>query len=165
MRGVFRSIGVVLFLGGCAVFKTASTTPGIAPLSPIDEPTATSSAILSPITTPLPSPDPCTGWWCSVAGVVYAGAAHTGSELEGVTVTLHQTSYCSPTSGQHQTATGPTGKFEFSEVFFHDTDMIRIYVASEGYKSFQWDSSDLTCLYCSCFADPLEIILDVDPGS
>jgi len=165
IQGVLGSIGVVLLLGGCAVFKTAPATPSIAPLPPTTEPAATSGTTLFPITTPLPSPDPCTGWWCSVAGVVYAGTAHAGSELEGVTVMLHQTSYCSPTSGQHQIATGTGGSFEFGDVFFHDTDRIRIQVESEGHESFQWDSSDLSCLYCSCFTDPLEIVLDVDPGS
>lgn len=153
MRGVLGSIVVLLFLTGCAILEAT--------------PTPTSIATLTPTTAPTFTPDPCTGWWCTVTGVVYAETTHFGNELEGVTVTLRQTSFCSPTSGQHQTTTGPDGRFEFSDVFFHDTDRIRIQVESEGYESAQWDSRDSTdfyCLYCICFGSPLEIVLHAAPG-
>jgi hypothetical protein len=118
-----------------------------------------------PTTAPTFTPDPCTGWRCVVSGVVYAGTAQPGDELAGATVTLDHTSYCSPTRGVHQAKTGPDGSFEFGDVFLHDTDRIRIEVASEGYESAGWDSVDRYYLYCSCFEDPLEIVLRAVPGS
>jgi hypothetical protein len=150
MRRVLGSIIVLLSLAGCAVLEAA--------------PTPTNVATLAPTTAPTFTPDSCTGWWCTVTGVVYAETADSGNELEGATVTLHQTSYCSPTRGQHQTTTGPGGRFELSEVFFHDTDRIRIQVESVGYESAQWDSRDFYCLYCSCFGSSLEIVLRAAPG-
>ena len=145
MRGILGSIVVLLFLSGCVILEVIPAPTSIA------TPTLTNA--------PTFTPDPCTGWWCIVTGVVYAETTHFGNESEGVTVTLHQSSYCSPTSGQHQTTTDPDGRFEFSYVFFHDTDRIRIQVESEGYESAQWDSTDFYCLYCNCFGSPLEIVL------
>jgi hypothetical protein len=74
-------------------------------------------------------------------------------------VTLYHFSYCSPTSGQYQTTTDLDGMFEFGEVFFHDTDRIRIQVESGSYEPALWDSIDRYCFYCSCFGSPIEIIL------
>ena len=151
-QGLLRSVlefTVVLSLAGCTLLDAA--------------PTLTSVATLTPSITPTFTPDPCTGWWCSVTGVVYAETTGLGNELEGATVTLHQGSYCSPTSGQHQTTNGPDGRFELSDVFFHDTDRIRIQVEAEGYVSAQWDSTDFYCLYCSCFGSTLEIVLHAAP--
>jgi hypothetical protein len=122
------------------------------------------SASLKPITAPTFTPNPCTGWRCPVTGVVYAGTIHFSNELEGVTVTLDQTSFCSPTRGQHQTTTDSDGRFEFGDVFFHDTDRIQIQVESEGYESAQWDSKGSNCLFCSCFGSPLEIVLYAATG-
>jgi len=116
-----------------------------------------------PTTAPTSTPDSCTGWWCTVTGVVYAGTVQPSDELAGATITLHHTSYCSPTKGVHQAKTGPDGSFEFGEVFLHDTDRIRIQVESEGYESVEWDSIDRYCFYCSCFGDPLEIVLRAVP--
>jgi hypothetical protein len=147
--GALESTVVLSFLAGCAVLG--------------DAPTPTRVATPTPTTAPTFTPDPCTGWWCTVTGVVYAESTDSGNELEGVTVTLYQTSYCSPTSGQQQTETGPDGGFEFSDVFFHDTDRIRIQFESEGYESARWDSTGLYCLYCSCFGPSLEIVLYVAP--
>ena len=118
---------------------------------------STGTQILS--TTPSPTPDPCTGWWCTATGIVYAGKVEPGNELEGAIITLNQSSYCSPTSGQQETVSGSDGKFEFGELFFHDTDGIRIEVAYEGYEMTQWDTKPLGCLYCDCFVTPLEILL------
>ncbi len=137
-------------LTGCSLFETTPAPTTIPTLAPTTEPTFT--------------PDPCTGWWCPVTGVVYGETAGLGNGLKGATVTLVQTSYCSPTRGQHQSATGPDGRFELSEVFFHDTDWIRIKVEAEGYASAEWDSVDFYCYYCSCFGSPLEITLRTAPG-
>ena len=150
MRRVLGSIAVVLFLTGCTILEAAPTPTSIAPLAPSTAPTYT--------------PDPCTGWWCTVTGVAYAETTDSGNELEGATVTLQQTCYCSPTRGRHQTTTGPGGRFELSDVFFHDTDRIRIQVGAEGYESAQWDSKDFYCFYCSCFGSSLEIVLRAASG-
>jgi hypothetical protein len=114
--------------------------------------------------TPTGTPDPCTGWWCDVRGVVYAEAIQSGNELQGASVKLGQSSYCSRTGGQYDTATGPDGAFEFGQLFFHDTDRVWIQVESEGYEPARWDSVDFNCLYCSCFGSPLEIVLPTAPG-
>ena len=145
MRGFLVFILVLLSLSGCTTLKVAPTQP------------SKTAMILT--STPTSTTDPCTGWWCTVTGVIYAETADYSNKLEGVTVTLLQTSYCSPTSGEQQTKTGSDGSFEFNEVFFHDTDQIRIHVESDGFESAQWDSSELSCLYCSCFEYPLEIVL------
>jgi hypothetical protein len=109
--------------------------------------------------TPSPTLDPCTEWWCTATGIVYAGAVEPGNELEGAIITLNQSSFCSPTSGQQETISGSDGKFEFSELFFHDTDGIRVEVAYEGSEMTQWDTKPLGCLHCDCFVIPLEILL------
>jgi hypothetical protein len=145
VRGALGSIVVLLFLSRCAVIETV--------------PTPTSIAIPTPITTATPTPDPCTGWWCTVTGTVYAETAQLGDGLGNVTATLYQTSYCSPTSGEQQTVTDSGGMFEFGDVFFHDTDRIRIQFEAEGYETVQWDSADFYCFYCSCFGSPLEIVV------
>ncbi len=146
-----RVVGFILmlmsFLVGCAITPTSAPT-------------------LKPASTPPPltnTPDPCTGWWCTVRGVVYVDTIGSGNELGGASVMLGQFSYCSPTSGQHQTTTGPDGAFEFGEVFFHDTDRIWIQVESAGRESTRWDSTDFYCLYCSCFGSPIEIVLHTAP--
>ncbi len=118
-----------------------------------------STGIQTPSPPPSPTPDPCTGWWCTATGIVYAGKVKPGSELEGAIITLNQSSYCSPTNGQRETVSGSDGKFEFGEIFFHDTDGIRIEVAYEGYEMTQWDTKPLGCLHCDCFVLPLEVLL------
>jgi hypothetical protein len=140
----------LLVLTGCAVVEPT--------------PTPTSVATPTPATAPTSTPDPCTGWGCTVTGVVYADAPQEGNELQGATVTLDQTSYCSRTRGQQQTKTGPDGRFEFGDVFLHDTDRIRISVESEGHETGRWDSLDRYCFYCKCFAEPLEIALRAIPA-
>ena len=60
--------------------------------------------------------------------------------------------------------TGPDGRFEFGDVFLHDTDRIQIKVESEGHETGQWDSVDRYCLLCNCFREPLEIVLRIVPG-
>ena len=127
---------------------------------------ATETALAGQAASPEPTetPDPCTGWWCAVRAVVYADGIQSGNELAGASVTLGQFSYCSPTSGQHQATTDPDGTFEFSEVFFHDTDRIWIKVKAEGHESTGWESTDHYCLYCSCFGSPIEMVLRSAPG-
>jgi hypothetical protein len=148
-RITIEFIVVAVFLTGCDILEVVSTSTSVATLTPTIAPTFT--------------PDPCTGWWCTVTGAVYAKTDGMDNELAGATVTLYQTSYCSPTSGQYQTTTSPDGRYTMEEVFFHDTDRIRIQVESEGYETVEWDSSDYYCLYCSCFGSPIEIVLPAAP--
>ena len=95
---------------------------------------------------------------------MYADTVGPGSELAGATVQLGQSSYCSPTRGRYQATTGPDGSFEFEKVFFHDTDRVWIEVESTGYDPARWDSTDVSCLHCDCFASPIEISLHSSPG-
>jgi hypothetical protein len=163
---------VIPFLVGCTVSQTTSTPTHADTVGSVDEPTPVSTPTLmltsmppnSAPTTATPTIDPCTGWWCTVTGIVYTDVAEQGNELEGASVTLHQTSYCSPTRGQHQTTSNSDGRFEFGEVFFHDTDRIRIQVTYEGYEPALWDSRGLYCLYCGCFGLPVQAVLRAAPS-
>jgi hypothetical protein len=145
---IFFSLLALLALAGCA----------------IAEPTPTTIPTPTPTTAPTSTPDPCTGWGCTVTGVVYADAPQEGNELQGATVTLNQSSYCSRTRGLQETKTGPDGRFEFGDVFLHDTDRIRIAVEFEDHEAGTWDSLDRYCFYCQCFAEPLEIVLPAAPA-
>jgi hypothetical protein len=145
---------------GCMVVSwlpTACLKTGAAP-------TPSTTAIQAPIPTPTFTPDPCTGWWCTITGVVYDETIGLGNEAVGAKVTLHQGSYCSPTRGEQQTTTDLYGTFEFSDVFFHDTDRIRIQIESGGHETAHWDSVDFSCLYCSCFETHIEIVLHTAAG-
>lgn len=133
--------GMVCLLTGCGIFETTPTQS----------------------TTPTFTPDPCTGWWCSITGVVYEERAVAANALQGAVLTLYQTSFCSPTSGQHSTVTSPDGEFEFNDVFLHDTDTLRIQVEYEAFESAQWVTGGFECLHCSCFQSPLEIVLRAAP--
>jgi hypothetical protein len=112
----------------------------------------------SPTSVPATAtPDPCTGWRCTLEGVVYVDAAGPGNELAGTPVELSHVSYCSPTRGQHQTTTGPDGGFRF-EVFLHDTDTFLIQVEQNGYEPVRQSVGGFDCLYCAC--PPVEIVLE-----
>jgi hypothetical protein len=70
--------------------------------------------------------------------------------------TAESYSNCAPTSGQHETITGPNGEFEF-EVYVHDTDMFRIEIEQDGYEAVRQSVGGFDCLFCTC---PLfEIVL------
>ena len=166
---VMRIAGFILptlFLAGCMICQTAPTSTRTDTPRPEDRPTPVSTPIRTRAPTPRNRPSPtntptmaCTGWRCTIRGTVYANVAASGNELGGASVKLSQCSNCSPTKGQHQTTSGPDGTFEFSDVYFHDTDRVRIEVAYEGYELGLWDSVGLYCLYCNCFGQPIEIVL------
>jgi hypothetical protein len=128
-----------LFLAGCVAFPPAETT----------EP--------SPSATLTFTPDPCTGWDCTIIGVVYEGTVGSGREVNGAVVKLMHTSYCSPTKGEQEMVTGEDGTFEF-KVFLHDTDGFRIEVELEGYQTGEYSFGGFDCLFCSC--PPIEIVLE-----
>jgi len=105
---------------------------------------------------PTATPTSCTGWDCTLKGVVYVDAISPGNELAGTVVELSHFSNCAPTRGQHTTITGPNGEFEF-EVYVHDTDTFRIQIEQDGYEPARQSVGGFDCLFCTC---PLfEIVL------
>jgi len=105
------------------------------------------------------TPDACTGWWCNISEVVYGGKNNPGNELDDANVILNQISFCSPTSGLHEAITSADGRFEFDQMFLHDTDGVRIMVESEGYEPAYWETGGFECLSCGCFNNPVEFVL------
>ena len=100
--------------------------------------------------------DYCIGWDCALDGVVYAGEASAGNEMEGVVVQLAHGSNCSPTEGQHETVTAPDGGFSF-DVYLHDTDSFRFSVEMAGYEPALVSFGGFDCLFCAC--PPVEVVL------
>jgi hypothetical protein len=136
---------MILFLSGCVPSTPTAITPDL-----VTPPPAT--------WTPGPSitPTACTGWNCTLEGVIYADEASPGNELAGVNVHLKQTSWCSPTKGEYETMTEEDGTFRF-EVYLHDTDSFLIELAVGGYQPASELIGGFDCLYCAC--PPIEIIL------
>ena len=160
---LFRKLALLLM--GCSIFGIAPTSTIVIPPTLVDRSTSTPTLAHegSPAPTSTATPDPCTGWWCTVKGIVYADDGQSGKELAEASLTLDHFSYCSPTKGEYRTETSLDGTFEFGEIFFHDTDRIRITIESTGYEPMFWDSKDHYCFFCSCFASPLEILLRALP--
>lgn len=143
---------VLLLLVGCG--GSLESTPGPSPLlAPTPGPTPPPAL---PSVSMTATPDPCTGWPCTLRGVVYVSAASAGNELAGTRVGLSHVSYCSPTRGDYETTTGPDGGFGF-EVFLHDTDTFWIQVEQEGYEPVRQSVGGFDCLYCAC--PPVEVVL------
>ncbi|MEJ2736858.1 MAG: hypothetical protein P8189_25390 [Anaerolineae bacterium] len=150
-QGILAAM-VLCLLVGCG--GAPESTPG-----PAAQPVPTSRPTLPPSpasVTRTATPDPCTGWECTLRGVVYVDAASAGNELASVRVGLSHVSYCSPTRGDHETTTGPDGGFGF-EVFLHDTDTFWIRVEQEGYEPARQSVGGFDCLYCAC--PPVELVL------
>jgi hypothetical protein len=139
------SVIITIFLGGCVPSNPMWITPTLV-------------TALPPTWTPylIETPTVCSGWNCSLEGVIYANAASLGSELAGVKVHLQQISWCSPTKGEYETITGHDGIFRF-EVYLHDTDTFWIELAVEGYQPVRQAIGGFDCLNCAC--PPIEIIL------
>lgn len=163
----FRVILVTVFFGfisGCGTSsETTTTLKPVATSTTIPKKAATettSPTETSETKTYTPSPDSCTGWNCTLTGVVYAGSANPGNELEGVEVELLQASYCSPTKGEQVALTDSDGIFTF-EVFLHDTDGFNFTVELEGYEPAKAKFGGFDCLYCAC--EPVEIVLQPIP--
>jgi hypothetical protein len=98
-----------------------------------------------------------------VNGALYNQSAQSGNELTGIELTLSHSSNCSPTRGEQVTQTNSDGVFAFDQIFFHDTDRIRIQIDADGSAQTVWDSSGKYCFFCSCFEDSLEIVLSPIP--
>ena len=136
---------VLLLLAGCAGSPEVPSGPGPQSMStpgPTPQPALPSVSMTA-------TPDPCVGWRCTLQGVVFVDAASAGNELAGTVVELSHVSYCSPTSGQHETTTGPDGGFGF-EAFVHDTDTFWIQVEQDGYEPVRQSVGGFDCLYCAC---------------
>jgi hypothetical protein len=147
---------ITIFLSGCMpsnpMWKTPTSVTALPPTwtpCPIETPTVT----LDPTQELFRS---CSGWNCSLEGVIYANAASLGNELAGINVHLQQISWCSPTKGEYETITGTDGTFRF-DVYLHDTDSFWIELAVEGYQPVRQGIGGFDCLYCAC--PPIEIIL------
>ena len=152
---LFQAVLLIVSIGlisGCGSSSETTTTP---------KPEATSTT--SPTVTNEPmisTSDSCTGWNCTLAGVVYADSANPGNELVGVEVELLQASYCSPTKGEQVVTTNADGIFTF-EVFLHDTDGFNFTVELEGYEPAKAKFGGFDCLFCAC--EPVEIVLEPSP--
>lgn len=105
---------------------------------------------------PSLTPTQCTGWHCTLEGVVFREEPLPDNEAAGLPVELTQISWCSPTAGDTQTITDPDGHFAF-EVYLHDTDSFVISASAVGYQSARVKFGGFDCLYCAC--EPLEIVL------
>jgi hypothetical protein len=140
-----------------AACQVAQRTPTIA-IEPSQE-------YSTPSLTSTPTPDPCTGWTCELQGVVYTRAVEAGNELARINLTLFHSSNCSPTRGEYQTQTDENGTFSFGQIFFHDTDRVRIQINTNDTSNTVWDSVGQYCYYCSCFEEPIQLILPTNSGS
>lgn len=108
------------------------------------------------LSTPTATPDPCSGWTCTLAGRVYAETAADDNRFSGIPITFEQVSNCSPTKGVQETATDGVGEFSF-EVFLHDTDSFVITVQEENFALLEKKFGGFDCLYCHC--SPIDLIL------
>lgn len=61
--------------------------------------------------------------------------AVTGAPIAGATVTCQHSSYTSPATCSGNATTNADGAFIFSNVFFHDTDTVKLTVQAAGYQS------------------------------
>ena len=102
------------------------------------------------------TPTLCSGWQCTLEGVVYQGSATPGKEMSGIQVSLKQVSNCSPTAGDQQARTDEDGRFSF-DVYLHDTDSFVFEASEAGYQPARLKMGGFDCLYCSC--SQIEIIL------
>lgn len=136
---------ITIFLCGCAPPEPTRLSPTLVP---------TLTVAWTPYL--IQTPTVCSGWNCSLEGVVYVNAAGTGNELAGVKVHLQQISWCSPTKGEYETITGTDGTFSF-EVYLHDTDTFWIELTVEGYQKVRQAIGGFDCLSCAC--PPIKIIL------
>ena len=155
-QGMVASGIMLICLCGCAPSDPIEASPTPEPVLP---PTWAPNSIETPVVLLDPTQEflqRCTGWTCSLEGVVYANEATPGNELAGVIVLLQQVSWCSPTSGEHETVTDSDGRFGF-EVYLHDTDTFWIEIAVDGYQPLRQAMGRFDCLFCAC--DPMEILL------
>ena len=93
----------------------------------------------SPLATPLSVGD--LGWG-EVHGVV--ADAVTGIAIAGATVTCEHSSYTAQANCSGSQVTGIPGIFIFQQVFFHDTDRIKLTVTAPGYQPQEFSQNFFT---------------------
>ena len=155
---VLMCAAIALFVAGCTAVQYTPTFTYRHTL----QPTWTSHPTKMPSSTPDPTQEffrNCVGWQCFLKGVVYEGTASPGNELAGIAVRLSHHSFCSPTSGEHETTTGINGEFSFP-VYVHDTDTFWIEAEIGGFEPVRQSIGGFDCLYCSC--PPMMIVLQFE---
>jgi hypothetical protein len=148
---------IIILLVGCTlptpgVDATATLSPSVAADpsgTPVFDPSPTPTSTQINIVDATPTPTSCTGWNCTLSGFVCLDSGDSCDVVEGVLVSLSQSSYCSPTTGEHETITGPDGTFAF-DVYLHDTDSFLIEVEHDGYEPASVLIGGFDCLFCSC---------------
>ena len=103
-----------------------------------------------------PTPTSCAGMDYVIEGMVYVDSADSINILSGVPVRLSQTSWCSPTAGEHIIHTAEDGSFEFN-IYIHDTDTLDFLVDIEGYRSASVRRKGLD--YLAADRLPVELVL------
>lgn len=71
--------------------------------------------------------------WGSIHGKIVD--AVTGEPIVGATVTCQHSSYTSPATCSGSTTTDAQGMYIFGNIFFHDTDTVKLTVQAAGYQS------------------------------
>jgi len=80
--------------------------------------------------------------WGRVEGKITDAA--TGLPISGASVTCTHTSYTSPAPCAGTATTNTDGIYFFVNVFFHDTDTIKLTVQAEGYQSQEFSQTAFT---------------------
>lgn len=80
--------------------------------------------------------------WGEVHG--YVSDSITGNAISSATVTCQHSSYTSPSPCMGSVVTSAVGLFLFTNVFFHDTDTIKLSVTAPGYQSQEYTQSSFT---------------------
>jgi len=80
-----------------------------------------------------------------IAGDLGWGAIHgkivdavTGAPIAGAVAACAHTSYTSPAACSGSATTNAQGIYNFGNVFFHDTDTVKLIVQATGYKEFEY---------------------------
>jgi hypothetical protein len=80
--------------------------------------------------------------WGTIHGKITDAA--TGAPIAGALVTCQHSSYTSPATCSGNAITNADGNFIFSDVFFHDTDSIKLTVQAVSYQSQEITQSFFT---------------------
>lgn len=129
MKKIFVPLLLMVYLiSGC---KADLKTP-----TPL-EPTSTTA----PVTTDVP-PVPGDLGWGKIHGKIID--AFTGEPIAGAVVTCEHHSYTSPMTCSGTATTDEDGMYLFENVFFHDTDTIKLTVQAPGYRTQEITSTFFT---------------------